>query len=29
VLAIATTTAEAFAGARGRLLDIIGSLRRR
>lgn len=29
VLAIATTTAEAFASARGRLLDIIGSLRRR
>ena len=29
VLAIATTTADAFAGARGRLLDIIGSLRRR
>jgi hypothetical protein len=29
VLAIATTTADAFAGARSRLLDILGSLRRR
>jgi hypothetical protein len=29
VLAIATTTEAAFVGARGRLLDIIGSLRRR
>jgi hypothetical protein len=29
VLAVATTTADAFAGARSRLLDILGSLRRR
>ena len=29
VPAVATTTADAFAGARSRLLDILGSLRRR